>query len=137
MTHMLRNRFWLSKLYDSLFPPHYSLGSPSCWDRNLLPETQRAVEIVKDWLKELIFSIDPLSLQPRARFLPYFIQAGALAKLFDEQSSHDYMYRARCMVIRYREFMRPPDGDYVLHDAVAPLIGQSNLSLARGMLFAK
>jgi hypothetical protein len=136
MTHMLWNRFWLSKLYDSLFPPHYSLGSPSCWDRNLLSETPRAVDIVKDWLKELIFSIDPFE-KPRARFLPYFMQAGVLAKLFDEQSSLDYIFRARCMCIKYREFMRPPDGDYVLHDAVAPLIGQSEKALARGMLFAK
>jgi hypothetical protein len=91
---------------------------------------------VKDWLKELVFTIDPRT--QRSRFLPFFLQANILISLLDEQSSLEYVRRALCMtIVRPSEFIRSRYNDYVLDDALESIIGRSDVSLARGLLFAK
>jgi hypothetical protein len=119
-----------------MFPPHFSFGSPGIWDRSLLPETSRAADIARHWLREFVNNLDPWAL--KSRFLGLFMQANALAKILDEQAFTDYIGRARCMIyVRPRELMRPPEGDYVLNDCVAMTLGTDRSAAARGFLFAR
>jgi hypothetical protein len=128
-------REWLSRLYDALFPPFFSLGSPAGWDQHLLPETAKAIEIVREWLRELVYSIDPWT--QRTKFLTFFLQANTLSRLFDKASFQDHINRARCMTtIRPHAFIRSAQGHYILSDCVDFTIGKSHIAVARGLMFA-
>jgi hypothetical protein len=100
-------------------------------------ETSRAIDVVQDWLRELVYTIDPLSRVQSTRFLAFFMQANALAKILGQNTFVDYIWRARCMVdLRPRAFMRSSQGDYILNDCVEMTLGRSAVSVAQGLLFA-
>jgi hypothetical protein len=125
----------LSRLYDALFPPFFSLGSPANWDQNLLPETSQAIDVVREWLRELVYTIDPRN--QKMRFLTFSLQANTLSRLFDKTSFQTYIHRAQCMTgFKPREFMRNHN-DYVLADCADFTIGKSHTGLAQGLMFAK
>jgi hypothetical protein len=130
-------RLWLSKLYEAIFPPYFALGSPCLWDKELLPETPKAINVVQDWLRELVYTINPFSRPQLTRFLAFFMQANALSKILGQEAFQEYIWRARCMVdLRPRGYIRSYQGHYILNDCVEMTLGRQPASVAQGVLFA-
>lgn len=126
-------RLWISKLYEVFFPSFYALGSPSNWNISLVPETMKAVTIVKDWIRELLYNIDPT--EHRIHFLTFFLQATSLSLVLNGHEPLDYVFRARCM--------QPPIPYYLLFNPGEPALAYAlraiqNIefhSITKGMLF--
>jgi hypothetical protein len=130
-------RLWLSKLYEAIFPPYFSLGSPCLWDKELLPETSKAIDVAQDWLRELVYTINPFLKPQSTRFLTFFMQANALSKILGQEAFREYISRARCMVdLRPFNYFRSAEGHYILNDCVEMTLGQQPASVAQGLLFA-
>ncbi|KAI0079047.1 hypothetical protein K474DRAFT_723989 [Panus rudis PR-1116 ss-1] len=125
-------RFWLTALHQALFPPHNMFGSIINLDTSRIPEYQKAVQIVKDWIKDILFNLRP----NHERFLTALIEAATLAYAFDRAAAPEYISRVPCVgdvSKRPAELLRV-DGRYVVHDLLDALDGTTISSISAGFL---
>lgn len=126
-------RLWLAKLHEALFPYHHIAGSPSNLHRGRI--SSQAPQVVKDWVREMIYELNPLELGDR--FFTFFLQAVSLAFLFDGSHSQDYIMSAPFMkpLSPDSPFCRSPDGHNILVDGFLSVQALNNWSSIQGLRF--
>ncbi|OBZ79120.1 TPR and ankyrin repeat-containing protein 1 [Grifola frondosa] len=130
-----QKRDWLRQLYDALFPPHYKMGSLHLLATAMIPEFQKGLQVVRTWVPELFYALDPYAAQHQ--FLSSLTRAAALSYTFDSYAAHHYIRRANCYsMYRPPHLLRSPDA-YVVHDILAFMEDNHQNSLSRGILFMK
>jgi hypothetical protein len=82
-------RVWLSRLYESLFPPIPELGSIANLTSSFISETKIGLRVVKDWIRETLYNLHPGPLL----FLSNFIKVFWLAVTFDGDGVRSYIQR--------------------------------------------
>lgn len=127
---------WLPRLDEALFPPYYRLGSLQDLSPDLIPELDEGLQVVKSWVKELVYKLDPY--EPPNLFLTSLIRVARLAFTFDRKGAHNYLHRAPC-VISYRPppLLRGPDKAYVVHDILLSMQNDHISAFNQGILFLK
>lgn len=117
------------------------MGTPSVLQLTPNIEIAKAAEVVKDWLTELVYTLDPKARQNQATFLTFFMRALSMHLVFTPPPSPppDYLRRAYCMTQKGKpaQFIRTDRGDDILRDFCGAIFGDSQLSLVHGTLFIK
>ncbi|KAK0198135.1 hypothetical protein F5146DRAFT_995722 [Armillaria mellea] len=89
-------KFWLNRLYEALYPPHHVLGSISDLTLSTIPEAAKALNVVKDWVRTLVYG---RAFLPHTNFLTDVMRATTFAFMFD-RSQADYLRNAAYFSIR-------------------------------------
>ena len=95
---MILIRQLLDWLYGVLNPPFNSLGSQAILDLRTFPETETVFDVVKDWVRHLVYTADPWT-QPTT-FMTTFLRTGVLGFSLDNHNASEYMYHARCITLK-------------------------------------
>ncbi|KAG2360021.1 hypothetical protein BDR07DRAFT_1487589 [Suillus spraguei] len=97
-------RDWLKHLYEAINPPFFIQGSPADLDMSLMPLRLDSMKVVKLWIRESFYSLDPFYTQ--AEFLTALMGITSLSFAFDRHDAPVYISRAKCMVSRPSELFR-------------------------------
>ncbi|KAF9067282.1 hypothetical protein BDP27DRAFT_1328979 [Rhodocollybia butyracea] len=78
-TMVTQRRFWLTRLYESLFPPSHFLGTPAALRPEQIPEFSEARQTVQIWVRDFVYKLN---------YRPNFVlsdltRLGTLAMVFD------------------------------------------------------
>ncbi|KAJ3758111.1 hypothetical protein EV360DRAFT_83381 [Lentinula raphanica] len=109
--------FWLSHLYDALFPPSYILGTLSVARFQQIAEFPAAVATLQEWIRHSIYG---LAYTPIPKFLTDLMRLGTLAMVFDRPValSQSLLRKGRFNQIpRPQLFWRWGEGD-IVHELI-------------------
>ena len=129
-------RVWQERLYETLFPSFAALGHISCLVHASIPESQRTLRVLSDWIYDSLYSLNPYRRQGEDKFLVDLVQTTMLAFAFDRTRAIHYTRQANCVALS-----RPPHllrkGGYIVHDLLIFLEASAESSVAQGVLFIK
>ncbi|KAK6977441.1 UvrD-like helicase ATP-binding domain-containing protein, partial [Favolaschia claudopus] len=127
-------RFWLSRLYTILNPLSYQLGSAASLDLGLIPEAQPGIQIVKEWVRDGVYS---LQFKPESQFLTRFVHLTQLGFQFDAGHAMSYLNHASISTDPRKPlvYRAPPDGRYVLTGYIYSLDDRQHWCLSAGIDF--
>jgi len=127
-------RDWLSYLYEALNPPFFIQGSLADLDMSLMPFRLDGMKVVKAWIRESFYSLDPNDMQPE--FSTALMRITSLSFAFDRNDAPNYISQARCIVhSRPVEFHRKEDERYVVEDLLSSYHAASRSCISSGILF--
>ncbi|KAG2096334.1 uncharacterized protein F5147DRAFT_839983 [Suillus discolor] len=126
-------RDWLKHLYEAINPPLFIQGSPADLDMNLMPLRLDGVKVVKLWICESFYSLDPFFTQ--AEFLTALMGITSLSFDFDRDDAPAYISRAKCTISGPLELVRKGDKRYMVHDLLSSYQGASLSSISSGILY--
>ncbi|CAL1697343.1 unnamed protein product [Somion occarium] len=126
-----QQRFWLTLLFQALYPPHYILGSLANLDKLRIPEFERGIQVVNNWIQDLFFTLS--AQENPQRFLTTVIQAASIAFVFQKPSAQEFLKRAPC-VVNPPESLKRDHERFVLHDLLEALDGSQVWSISAGTL---
>jgi tetratricopeptide (TPR) repeat protein len=126
-------RDWLNHLYEALNPPFFIQGSPADLDMSLMPFRQDGMKVVKLWIRESFYSLDPFWVN--SQFLTAVMRITSLSFAFDRNDASSYISRAKCIVSRPAELIRRGDNRYMLKDLLNSYRGAICSSVSSGILF--
>ncbi|KAG2132369.1 hypothetical protein DEU56DRAFT_859536 [Suillus clintonianus] len=126
-------RDWLTHLYEALNPPFFIQGSPADLDMSLMPFRLDGMKVVKLWIRESFYSLDPF--WTNSQFLTAVMRITSLSFAFDRNDASSYISRAKCMVSRPAELIRRGDNRYMLKDLLNSYQGAICSSVSSGILF--
>ena len=150
---LLLIRKWLSRLESALNPLFYLSGSISMTQLDMIPEAHAGLPIVKQWIEEILFSLNPSRPELQTRFVTNFLKATNIGFQFDERFVHDCLRRIPVVHHAYDEesqmarwpmlqihpgLLRAGPGDtpfYVLRELLDFLGKGSGVNLKHGILF--
>ncbi|KAG0703070.1 hypothetical protein DFH29DRAFT_918710 [Suillus ampliporus] len=125
-------RDWLSHLYEALNPPFFIQGSLADLDMTLMPFRLDGMKVVKLWIRESFYSLDPF--YTHSQFLTALMRIASLSFAFDRNDAPRYISRAKCMVSRPVALHRK-DNRYMVHDLFSSYQGASHSSISSGILY--
>jgi len=125
----------LRGLYNIFYPQHWRLGSIANYQSSVIPEAELAVKIVKEWIRDLFYTLNPV--HHSLMFLSSMTQGAFLAFAFDKQVAQDYLRRAPSVIGRRpKELMRGRQGEhYIIHDLLESIDGTRDCTISAGILF--
>lgn len=140
--HLLTSpsRILLRQLYYSLCPQSYKLGSAHSLKPVLIPELEKGIDIIKDWVINALYCLNPMFHHSELRrdFLASFHRLVILCRIFDFPETQYHLFRIPCIrIYRPQGLLREPTRDYVVHFMLQCIQDLSNDSTARGIVFLK
>ncbi|KAG1841507.1 hypothetical protein F4604DRAFT_1829867 [Suillus subluteus] len=126
-------RDWLKHLYEAINPPFFIQGSLADLDMNLMPLRLDGMKVVKLWIRESFYSLDPFYIQ--AEFLTALMGMISLSFAFDRHDAPVYISRAKCTASGPLELFREEDGCYMVHDLLSSYQGATRSSISSGILY--
>lgn len=133
-------RTLLRKLYEALFPPHFSIGSPHTLSPELAQEFPQARSVITVWLCDWLNRTAPStpdSERVGMEFPTNLMRATRMAMLFDQRSASNNLHRIPCSIrMRRRDLIRYPN-IYVVHDLIESVMHNTPHALNRGVLYLK
>lgn len=130
------HRRWISRLYESYFPIHYKAGSALDVDLTTIPEANRGVQIMLEWIHDLLLSEDFARIHPPG-FLTFIAEAVTLSLRFEKSGGLQYLKRAPCITRDRPEAYIREGGKYIVWDLLDFLGRTSVASLSFGVHFVK
>lgn len=132
-------RAWLRRLYEALFPPHYTLGAPHVISATAVPEIEQGRHIIAVWIGDLLNNLQPARTEENLHvFLSNLIRVTRLAMLLDHGTATRSLHRIPCIFPRHRWLQSLWRGrTYVVRDLVYAMQSVEWDSLDRGVLFLK
>ncbi|KAG1799293.1 uncharacterized protein HD556DRAFT_1287696 [Suillus plorans] len=126
-------RHWLKHLYEAINPPFFVQGSPADLDINLMPLRLEGMKVVKLWIRESFYSLDPFHTQ--AGFLTALMGITSLSFAFDRNDAHVYISRSKCAISGPLELFRKEDNRYMVRDLLNSYQGAIYSSISSGILY--
>jgi len=127
-------RDWLNYLYEALNPPFFIQGSLADLDMSQMPFRTDGMKVVKTWIRDSFYSLDPFYKQPQ--FLTTLMRITSLSFAFDRNDAPGYISRAKCVVhSRPIEFLRKEDRRYMVEDLLGSYLGARRSSISSGILY--
>ncbi|KAG1851820.1 hypothetical protein C8R48DRAFT_361252 [Suillus tomentosus] len=126
-------RNWLKHLYEAINPPFFIQGSPADLDMNLMPLRLDGMKVVKLWIRESFYSLDPFHTQ--AEFLTVLMGITSLSFAFDRDDAPVYISRAKCTISGPFELVRKWDKRYMVHDLLNSYQGAIRSSISSGISY--
>ncbi|KAJ3777202.1 hypothetical protein FB446DRAFT_718464 [Lentinula raphanica] len=109
--------FWLSHLYDALFPPSHVLGTPSIAQFHKIAEYSEALQTLQEWIRDsLLNRVYPL----HNRLLTELTRFGTLAMVFDRPFalSQSLLRRGRYNYMPRPQLFERRGGGDVIHELI-------------------
>ena len=129
-------RFWLSRLYHALFPAHVKAGSWLDLDIQLIPEAERGLAVVREWLHEFLYTASFKGIGHHS-FLTNLAYVITLDIFLAKDSAATYFNRAACIVgEKPHIYLRNVDR-YIIQDLRDFLCYDGTTALSAGVLFIK
>ncbi|KAG2139121.1 uncharacterized protein EDB93DRAFT_708493 [Suillus bovinus] len=126
-------RDWLKHLYEAINPPFFIQGSPADLDMNMMPLRLDGMKVVKLWIRESFYSLDPFYTQ--AEFLTMLMGITSLSFAFDRSDAPAYISRAKCTISGPLELVRKGDKRYMVHDLLGSYHGAARSSISSGISY--
>ena len=133
-------RYWINRLYETLNPPVYYIGTLANLDVTLIPEAQRAIEVVKGWSRDFLYS--PHRWDPMLLTTVY--QTTNLCFFLDKLNAHQYIHGAPVFNVfgSRQEYCRSLIGDNqtsapVVLELARSLQGTDDVFIEAGVVFVK
>ncbi|KAG1809265.1 hypothetical protein EV424DRAFT_1328374 [Suillus variegatus] len=126
-------RNWLKHLYEAINPPFFIQGSPAELDMNLMPLRADGMKVVKLWIRESFYSLDPFHTQ--AEFLTALMRITSLSFAFDRNDAPVYIRQAKCTISGPLELFRKGDNRYMVQDLLSSYQGATRSSISSGILY--
>jgi hypothetical protein len=124
----------LSYLYEAFNPPFFIQGSLADLDMSLMPFRLDGMKVVKTWIRESFYSLDPFYMRPQ--FLTALMRITSLSFAFDRNDAPSYISRAKCIVhSRPIELHRKGDNRYMVEDLLSSYLGASRNSISSGIAY--
>ncbi|KAK0456957.1 hypothetical protein EV421DRAFT_103155 [Armillaria borealis] len=129
--------FWLNRLYEALHPPHPNFGSISHLALSTIPEAQKALNVVRDWVRTLAYGRNYL---PQEYFLTDVMRIATFAFTFDRNQAgylkNSAFFRTAPPSIYIRQGNR--GGHFIiLRDLLNSMAGSQTWSLMAGFHFVE
>ncbi|PBK60035.1 hypothetical protein ARMSODRAFT_898604 [Armillaria solidipes] len=129
--------FWLNRLYEALHPPHPNFGSISHLALSTIPEAQKALNVVRDWVRTLTYGRNYL---PQEYFLTDVMRIATFAFTFDRNQTgylkNAAFFRTAPPFIYIRQGNR--GGHFIiLRDLLNSMAGSQTWSLMAGFHFVE
>lgn len=126
----------MSSLYHTLYPTHYKLGTAAVLDLSAIPETEKACQVIKEWVRDSIYNLSPRE----EHFLTDIAELTTLAYEFNRTEAQLYIPTASCIAdSRHRPhtLMRgiAGGGRYIVSDLIEAIDGTSDAAVSAGILF--
>ncbi|KAG2023736.1 hypothetical protein CC2G_001355 [Coprinopsis cinerea AmutBmut pab1-1] len=141
--HRLKEqRFLIRKLFDTLHPPVHYLGTAATLRLDLIPESQKALETVKNWCRDLIHSHPiPPPRGPDQLALTWIYEASVLCLTVDKYEASKYLPQGAFLRTfeRFRHYYRNVQNDsiYVIPELIQALQASDTTFLSAGILCLK
>ncbi|KAH6917671.1 hypothetical protein BKA70DRAFT_1139349 [Coprinopsis sp. MPI-PUGE-AT-0042] len=137
---MKQRRFWIRKLFDTLYPPTHFLGSASTARLDRIPEAQSALSAIKAWCRDILYT-RPHPRGPDSRVLTTIYEAVILSLTVDRDDASKYAQHGP-YILAYATspiYRRPTAiGDvYVVPELLLSLKGSEKSFITAGLLFLK
>lgn len=134
---ILFDRYWLDRLYEALHPYFYAYGCRANLVLRLIPGAERAMAVVQDWARHMIYTSDPVKYP--STFLTTFMRSAIFSFDHDGKWAISYISRAPCIL-----YIDPPrilihkdHNRYIVNDLVTSLHGNHPACLSTGVLFIR
>ncbi|KAK0198014.1 hypothetical protein F5146DRAFT_1130958 [Armillaria mellea] len=132
--HRENSEFWLNRLCNALHPLHPIFGSISHLVLSTIPEAPKALDIVGDWLRTLVYGQEYL---PTTDFIPEMMQTAILALMYDRsQAGHLRNTPYFSATHPPPAYIRQGSG-FALHNLLSSMSGDQRWSLTAGCLFVE
>jgi hypothetical protein len=101
-------------------------------DLNLIPEAQLGLQIVKEWVRDCVYTLEFLP-----EFLTLVVQLTQLGFQFDGRNVTSYLNHSPFMIDPRKPliYRRPPEGRYVVAEFVVALEDRYDWCLSAGVMF--
>ncbi|KAJ6519176.1 hypothetical protein C8R45DRAFT_1204389 [Mycena sanguinolenta] len=126
-------RYWISRLYSSLYPSFYRLGSASSLDLSSIPEAEAGFQVVRNWIRTWVYDFE---FFPAATFLSNFARVARLSFQLDRKDAMSYLTNSPFMRMQPSIYKRP-GGSYVVGEFLWVLEGKQEICISAGILFAR
>ncbi|KAL1741953.1 hypothetical protein HDZ31DRAFT_44303 [Schizophyllum fasciatum] len=129
--------YWINKLYETLFPPIFTLGTTVSLRNALIPDATKHFQIVKYWCQDVLRS------QPRAprdeQILTTVLRAAHLSYIFDKGDAPRYLKSAPALRYFYTRGMENyfVSGQCIIPYMLSALEGDANHFLNAGVAFLR
>ena len=139
ITHNSHQRHWINRLHETLYPPIYYLGTVASLDDALIPDAHRAIEVVKGWSRDFLYSRHPCD----GKLLTKVYQAVNLSFYLDRANARQYVRVAPVFnLFNYPNYRRHLGGDgsqttCVVRELARSLQGTDSAFISVGILFVK
>jgi len=101
---------------------------------SLMPFRLDGMKVVKAWIRESFYSLDPYYMQPE--FSTALMRITSLSFAFDRDNAPNYVSQSRCIVrCKPVGFQRKEDKRYVVEDLLNSYHATSRSSITSGILF--
>jgi hypothetical protein len=100
---------------------------------SLIPEASKGFQVLRIWLRHLIYNLSPRNAQPP--FLTFAIKMARLAFIFDRQDAGKYIYQAPYFNFKVPQYLRGPQHDNIVPEVLQSIEARSKVSIPTGILF--
>lgn len=115
-----------------LYPIHPTLGSVANLDKTRIPEYNKGIQVVNNWIKDFFF--DVAAVPSQTELLTVTIQRACLALEFQPSAARDIFKRSPWLTDLPAGSPKRDGEALVLHDFIDALSGTQPTSIISGML---
>ncbi|TFK22063.1 hypothetical protein FA15DRAFT_623047 [Coprinopsis marcescibilis] len=134
-------RFWIHKLFNTLNPPVHYLGSFACIRLDLIPESQKGLEIVRNWCRDVLYFNRHHNASNDTTLLTTIYECVQLCLMIDKFEARKYLDRGpllRCFQKMPGFYRKSDAGDiYIVPELLLALKGLDRQFLTGGILFLR
>nr|GAT46622.1 predicted protein [Mycena chlorophos] len=127
-----KRRYWLSRLYATLHPPYYRLGSAACLDFTLIPEAESGLQVARQWVRSWAYDCEFL---PHHRFLSDLSQIARLGFQFDRRDAMSFLTQGQYMRMQPARYRRSVEDDsYIVSEFLRSLEAKTPACICAGVV---
>ncbi|KAK7064824.1 UvrD-like helicase ATP-binding domain-containing protein [Favolaschia claudopus] len=126
-------RYWITRLYSSLYPSFYRLGSASSLDLGSIPEAEAGFRVVKEWVRSWVYDFE---FFPAPKFLSNLAQVCRLSFQLDPKGAMSYLTNSAFMRMQPSVYVRA-GSNYVVGEFLLSLEGRQETCISAGVLFVR
>ncbi|KAJ6456165.1 hypothetical protein C8R45DRAFT_1187129 [Mycena sanguinolenta] len=130
----ISRRYWISRLYSSLYPSFYRLGSASSLNLGSIPEAEAGFQVVRSWIRSWVYDFE--FFPATATFLSNLVQVARLSFQLDRKDAMSYLTNSPFMRLQPSTYKRRGDS-YVVGEFLWMLEGKQEICISAGILFAR
>ncbi|KAI0089815.1 hypothetical protein BDY19DRAFT_86920 [Irpex rosettiformis] len=128
--------FWLSRFYHVLFPVHVKAGSWLDLDTKLVPEAEKGLSLVREWLRDFLYNASFKEIG-RPQFLTNIASVMTLELFLEKDNAVSHFNRAACITSEKPYIYLRNKDRYIVQDLRDFLSYDGTVALSAGVLFVK
>ncbi|KAI0809044.1 hypothetical protein BC629DRAFT_1437282 [Irpex lacteus] len=127
-------RYWLSRMYHTLFPVHGRAGSIAELSLASIPEAKMANQVIKEWIQKFLWDARFAAIG-KDHFLTALAEVATLAIWAAKGDAQQYFCQSRCITTERPSVYLLKNNVYLVHHLLHFLGNNNSDSLSAGVLF--